>query len=470
MSAGPRGPWTYVLVVWAAVAGLGALSQIYQPLSREDLVPLLTLLALGVLGWVLPDTLILLSGDGVRISFLGIVVLAAAVLVGPVGGGLVGLLVTLARPTRTAAIRRLFNAGMLGVIGLVSGLVYYGVGGVDPLTITGTTAIMVHIALPLLAANVAQAVTNAVVLSGMMAVASGAAFWVQVRTLLVSASGLAYIAYGVVAFLLVVLWGPGHIQWFAAVLTIVLLLVARWSFDQLGEELRSHERTSDTLIAALDVRHPGAAAHAQRVAILCDWIGESLRVTPKALGELRTAGLLHDVGLLAVRHADRAAVRAHPATGAQMLTGISFVAPVLPAIEAHHERLDGSGYPRRLSGSSVPLEARIIAVADEFDALTMGTTDLAPLSAEKALLRLRDDPGLDPDVVLALVRAAERHGFASAHDDHWLSLAKFGPTRQAAADRPLSPTFATIAMELSHDETAASWITRHDHPDDRLGL
>jgi len=256
----------------------------------------------------------------------------------------------------------------------------------------------------------------------------------------------------------------------------VPLLVAWWVFAQFGAELEAHERTMDTLVAALDVRHPGAAAHSQRVAILCDWIGESLRVGPKVLVEMRTAGLLHDIGLLGVREGDPGEVRDHPVVGTRMLDGISFAIPALPAIAAHHERMDGSGYPRGTFGPDIPLGARVVAVADAFDALTSGTAEHPAVAPRTALQRLAEDRGLDPDVVAALERAAERHGVLEASGQDWLGRAKLGERVRAESDAgprltmATMATMATKAAELALEASNVTWITRHDHPQDRLGL
>jgi hypothetical protein len=465
----PSGTWRYVALVWAVVGLLGLFAHVRTPLTAAAVVPLVALLLLGLLARTLPDSIISLSGDGVRFSFFGIVTLAAAVMVGPLGGALVGIIPTLARPVRMRPIRRWFNAGMFGVVGLVGGLAYAAAGGVDPLSVAGAADVLLYIGIPLIVADLAQAATNAVVLSGMMTVTAGVPFWVYVRSLLAS-TGAAYIGYGVVAFLLVVLWGPAQIHWFSAVLTVVPLLVAWWVFGQFGAELEAHERTMDTLVAALDVRHPGAAAHSQRVAILCDWIGESLRVGPKALVEMRTAGLLHDVGLLGAREGDPREVRDHPLVGVRMLDGISFAIPALPSIAAHHERLDGSGYPRGTSGSDIPLGARVVAVADAFDALTTGTADLPALAPRSALGRLAQDPGLDREVVAALERAVDRHGVREASGEDWLGRAKLGERARAENEAGPRASMATVAAELAQGASHTTWITRHDHPQDRLGL
>lgn len=456
----------YVALVWVLFGALVLLGHQLAPVDRGDAVPLVALLLLGALSRILPDSLVMLSGDGVRFSFFGIVILAAAVLVGPLGGAIVGVLATILRPGRLFSLRRAFNAGMFGVTGLVGGLVYTLMGGADPMTVGGPTEVLLLVGVPLVAADLAQAATNALLLSGIIWVTAGVPFWVQVRNLLAT-TGVAYVAYGVVAFLFVILWGPAGLSWFSAVLTIVPLLVAWWAFGQYGAELEAHERTTDTLVAALDMRHPGAAGHAQRVAMLCGWIGESLRISPRGLGELRTAGLLHDIGLLANRDGDDE-VRDHPVTGVRMLADISFAAPVLPAIAAHHERLDGTGYPRGMLGPEIPLGARIIAVADSFDALTLGTARTPPLPPREALEQIAADPGLDQDVVAALTQAAERHGFLEAPPGGWLGHAKFADRTPTESDDGIRVSIATIAAELAQEPPSPSWITTHDHPEHRV--
>ncbi|HHU10108.1 MAG TPA: HD domain-containing protein [Intrasporangiaceae bacterium] len=464
-----RGAWLYAGLVWSLALVLGVAGHRAAPLTDDALVPLVALLLLGGLARLLPDSVVSLTGDGVRFSFFGIVILAAAVLVGPIGAALVGIVGTIARPMRSPAVRRVFNAGMFGVVGLVGGLAYNAAGGLDPLTVAGTRDVLLGIGLPLVIADLTQAATNAVLLSGVMVVTARVSFWAQMRNLLAS-TGPAYVGYGVVAFLLVVLWGPGQITWFAAILTVVPLGVAWWVFGQFGAELQAHERTTDTLIAALDARHPGAGAHAQRVAILCDWIGESLRVGPKALAELRTAGLLHDVGLVRATEGDTHELRGHPVTAVRILTNISFAVPVLPAIGAHHERIDGSGYPRGLLGPEIPFGARVLAVADAFDALTAGTPDHPAVSPRAALDELRSDGGLDGTVVAALGRAAERHGILDQPGPEWLTHSRIGQRRSDYESLTEHPSIAAIVSELTTQSAVEhSWILAHDHPAERLG-
>jgi hypothetical protein len=151
-----------------------------------------------------------------------------------------------------------------------------------------------------------------------------------------------------------------------------------------------------------------------------------------------------------------------------MLEGISFAAPALPAIAAHHERVDGSGYPRGLLGPDIPLGARVIAVADGFDARTVGTADAPPLGPQEALVQLAADRGLDPAVVDALARAVERHGILEVPEGgDWSAGARVGGRGRPASDTGRQGATATSAAVLAAESLTPSWVIRHDHPRDR---
>jgi HD-GYP domain-containing protein (c-di-GMP phosphodiesterase class II) len=140
----------------------------------------------------------------------------------------------------------------------------------------------------------------------------------------------------------------------------------------------------------------------------------------QAAEDLRYAALLHDIGLVAVRaellSAFRtgdvsylSAVSSHPEAGVAALRGLGFLAGALPAIAHHHERWDGHGYPAGLVGDDIPRAARIIAVADAFDALT-DASDGPGLEPAEALAQLEARKGthLDPEVVKALAVVVAR--------------------------------------------------------------
>jgi diguanylate cyclase (GGDEF)-like protein len=172
-----------------------------------------------------------------------------------------------------------------------------------------------------------------------------------------------------------------------------------------------------TLLAALRMRVPYLADHSVRVAELATQIGAGLDLRVYQLERLRLAGLLHDVGMMAVPDAvlfkdgsltddEWQYVRAHPVNGYQLVAD-AVHEDVAEAVLSHHEQLDGNGYPRRISGDEVPLAARIVLVADAFDAMVSGRPYRAPMNHEQALGELRADAGsrFDPEVVRAMMEA-----------------------------------------------------------------
>jgi diguanylate cyclase (GGDEF)-like protein/putative nucleotidyltransferase with HDIG domain len=134
------------------------------------------------------------------------------------------------------------------------------------------------------------------------------------------------------------------------------------------------------LAEAVDLRFSGSARHSETVGRYAELMARELGLSEQHVGRVRLAGLLHDVGKVGVPDAilskpgpltpdERAAIARHPELGAQILQHPS-LADVQAWVGAHHERPDGAGYPRGLSGEAVPLEARIVAVADAYEAMT----------------------------------------------------------------------------------------------------
>ena len=135
------------------------------------------------------------------------------------------------------------------------------------------------------------------------------------------------------------------------------------------------------LVAALDARDPYTAGHSERVSLLSVAIGQAMGLGQDDLDVLRLGALLHDIGKIGISDAiltkpamlndvEFEAIKRHTVLGAQILSPISFLAAHVPIVELHHERPDGTGYPRGLSGDAIPICARIVHVADAFDAMT----------------------------------------------------------------------------------------------------
>jgi putative nucleotidyltransferase with HDIG domain len=135
------------------------------------------------------------------------------------------------------------------------------------------------------------------------------------------------------------------------------------------------------LATALDARDPYTAGHSERVSVISVAIGKVLTLPADDLEVLRLGALLHDIGKIGVpdqvlmkpgplTDAEFAAIKLHPVLGARILKSVPFLARHIPIVELHHERPDGRGYPTGLRGDDIPLAARIVHVADAYDAIT----------------------------------------------------------------------------------------------------
>ncbi len=222
-------------------------------------------------------------------SFLSIILLASGAILGPFGAWCVGLVsVVIDRDAKVRWFQRVFNAAMTAVVGVAGGWAYaLSRGSEDLASLSGLTDIATELGLPLLIADVVQCITNALLLSGVIHLYQGVPFLVFLRRVLVS-SGVAYVGYGAIGFLFVILWFPAQLGPFSAVLILAPLLAARWAFIQFGDELRSHERTVDTLVTALATKDPGCggAEPARRPARRVGRRGDGARSQPDRHGAL----------------------------------------------------------------------------------------------------------------------------------------------------------------------------------------
>lgn len=208
--------------------------------------------------------------------------------------------------------------------------------------------------------------------------------------------------------------------------------MASWRFNQrlqanehlLHTASSTYARTLRAIAATISVREDLEGGHCERVAYNALAMGKALGFRPPDLNTLYWAGLLHDLGKLAVpeeillkpgplTESEYAVVKQHAARGADMLLRVSpGFAPIAAGVRSHHEHWDGRGYPDGLRGTAIPVFGRILAVVDVFEALTSRRPYHAPLPPEQALAYLREYAGthFDPDLVPvfeSLYRAGE---------------------------------------------------------------
>lgn len=406
-----------VTVVWVVAGGLSCAGG-----RSPGWIALITLSALGVISFSLkePDV-----GSRISFSFLSIVLLASASILGPFGAWIVGSVAVLVARDKMRWDQRLFNVAMMSLIGTAGAWAYvlaHGASNLEHLRDPG--ALVVGVGLPLIVADVVQCLVNAVLLSGVMHFFSGAPFAVLVRQILTT-SGVAYVGYGVIGFLFVILWIPADLGPFSVVLVIVPLLAARWAFIQYGEERRSHERTIDTLVTALARKDPEAAARSRAAAQMAEWIAEELALAPSQISAARYAGTLHEIGRIGVPtrvlrlSADaldddqRRSLRQHGVIGARMIEDIDFLEEARSGIRHQGEHFDGTGGPDGLIGRDIPASARIVAVASRFAEVTEQREHYPGRSATEALRLLDRDIGHYDPVVLEATRAVlDRHGWS----------------------------------------------------------
>jgi hypothetical protein len=263
-------------------------------------------------------------------------------------------------------------------------------------------------------------VLNMAITSLLVALRSGQSFRVVAlgdwRGISVNALALAPLSW-----LMALIYGLG---WWASLLFALPLYTTRVAYHRFVEMREMFTQTIGALAEAVDKRDPYTSRHSHRVKQIAVDIGREMRVNAQELEALEWGGLLHDVGKIGVpddvllkkdrlTREERITMNAHPVLGAQIIAPVTKLAPELPIIRHHHEWYNGSGYPDRLIGDEIPKLARILHVADSFEAMTAQRPyRMTPLTPEQALAELRKFAGIqfDPAVVDAFVRTPWVHG------------------------------------------------------------
>lgn len=335
-------------------------------------------------------------------------VLAALILCGPTPA----LILAIATSVNLIDVRNLhwsvtvFNIGQLLFSSALAAGAYVALGGrvllasgIGPFGASDFPAAFV----PLLATAVAGSVGNIALASLGVSVKSGE----RIGNVLESVGWLpiGQLALGVVGFTIAQVMA---INIAAFLFFIFPLLVAR-QFHQ--RFLSLHSVFTDTirsLIGALEAKDPYTRGHSERVAKYAVLLGRALAFEPRELGDLEKAALLHDLGKLALpgellRKVGRLEphewdeIRRHPSNGAEMISKIPPLRRLAEPVLCHHERLDGSGYPNGLRGAELSSFARILAIADSYDAMTSDRPYRRGFSRLEAATELRRCAGIQLD-------------------------------------------------------------------------
>ncbi len=200
--------------------------------------------------------------------------------------------------------------------------------------------------------------------------------------------------------------------------------------------------TVTALAEAIEKRDPDTGGHVRRVVLYSLLLGVEMGLDVEHLETLRLASTLHDIGKIAVPDKvlrkpapldddEIEVMRRHPIDGADIVSRIRELREILPGVRSHHERLDGTGYPDGLSGSQIPSSARIIAVADTFDAMTSNRPYRKAMASQAAAREINRGAGTQfcPRVVAAFARLINRGNFTVAAGEE-LQCTLFGGGEQ----------------------------------------
>ena len=368
-----------------------------------------------------------------------------------------GILVTVLALTISQAIKSrgplyhsLFNFGTLLLAGLGADLTFR-------LFVSGplTTAGLPHLILPAILGGLVYHAINQVlicVIRGQLESRRPIEIWQEeyrwlsphyvVLSALAVVLALSYLSFGTLGVL--VLMAPVGMMHVAFKQYMDRTKVHVKELQTMNERLTdSYEATLQALTRALDTRDEETEEHSQRVKRYSQLIAQRMRLSAKEIENIGRGALLHDIGKIGVPDAillkpgrltdeERALMRKHPEIGYRMIAHIPFLAEAAQVVLHHHEAFDGTGYPSRLSGTNIPLGARIFAVADAFDALTSDRPYRKALRVHLAIAEIQRCSGtqFDPQIVEAFL-AIPQAELAAVHGG-----AQSMPTAQPVAELP----------------------------------
>lgn len=346
---------------------------------------------------------------------------AALTFLGPTHAAVIGALSqipSLFGERRVDPLKFAFNAGQLVVAALVSGWVYLLAGGkllsagafqqsdfpgqLLPILLVSGVGVLVNFGLAGTAVQLLQGVSlRRIWLWDFSAVAP---------------SQLALGLVGVTMAQVIAAVGiPGLL------LFVIPLVVARSTYLRYAEVHDAYAGTIRSLVAALEAKDPYTKGHSVRVARYCVALAQELGLGDRAVERLEYAALLHDLGKVGISHgilskrgaltaAEMEEIRRHPDIGAHIIDSVPYLEDLVEVVRHHHERYDGSGYGHALAGESIPLAARIMAVADAYDAMTSERSYRGALEPPAALQEVIAGAGtqFDSRVVDAFRRIVEQ--------------------------------------------------------------
>ena len=408
---------TVLLVGVTAAAYAVALTHWDRSPTARDLAVALILGVLIVLAEVFDVSFPHAAGT-FRVSVGSPIAIAAGLALGPLVGGfaVMGAILTESLYARRAAIKTVVNVANLGLGTLLGAVVYAGL-----IESEGSPLSSVQNMAAVVVASFVWIMVNASVLAAIVAPTVGTS---PLRMLWTNLSGIYVMLLTLPTFgaIVPVLAEEHPLALLVLVVPLVGPFLAFKGFEKAREETRE---AMEGLADALERRDPYTHQHSVRVTECVNAILKELPFVPFDTAQgILAAARVHDLGKVAIRDGtlnkpgglsreEWAEIEGHPVVGAEIVERLWVYRPWSDVVRHHHERWDGTGYPDKLAGEAIPLGARIIAVADAFDAMTSDRSYRRALDPETAYRELVAKSGcqFDPEIVAALGRAL---GYAPA--------------------------------------------------------
>jgi HD-GYP domain-containing protein (c-di-GMP phosphodiesterase class II) len=401
-------------VYYCFVVGLGIVLAVrFFPTAHvESWVPVFWWLAFAIVAELNP---IHLPGSSAYITVSSALDYAAIVVFGPALAAMIAAassIITSLGISRHAPHKVLFNVCLFIVTILAAGFVFRLAGG-------HATPDLGALVLPLALSGITYFLIDTFGVSTVVALHQKTSAWiVWQRTYLWTTVThlIGFVPLGAIIVVIYLYIGiPG------VALFLIPLLLARYSFKLYTDMRQVHIETVRALTSAIEASDRYTRGHSERVTMYSVAIAREMRLSERRVQMLEYAGFLHDMGKIGVRHEillkpekltedEWVIMRSHPSMGAKIVSGLHFLEGAREVVLHHHERYDGGGYPDGLRNADIPLEARIVKVADAFDAMMSDRPYRKSLGLERALAELQNGRGteFDPAVVSVFVDLVER--------------------------------------------------------------
>jgi HD-GYP domain-containing protein (c-di-GMP phosphodiesterase class II) len=393
------------LGVWLAI-------RLFPTAHIDSWGPLVWWIAFAVIADMSP---ILLPGSKAYITVSSALDYAAIVVFGPVVAAMISTIstvVTTVTASRKAPHKLLFNACLFIVTIIAAGRVFELLGG-------HATRVPSELVIPMAGCGVTYFLIDTFGVSLVVALSQQASAWrIWQRTYLWTTVThlVGFVPLGAIIVVIFM-----HIGIPGVALFLVPLLLARYSFKLYTDMREVHIDTVRALTSAIDASDPYTKGHSERVTQYAIALARELRLSERRVQAIEYAGFLHDMGKIGLQHnillkpsaltdSEWDEMKRHPETGAKIVKELHFLKGARDVVLFHHERFDGAGYPQGLAGERIPLEARIVKVADAFDAMLSDRPYRKALGLERALDQLRQGSGteFDPRAVAAFIGLVER--------------------------------------------------------------